>query len=249
MKTLAIMTLTVFGLACKSTTNSNMVSDSLALQTDQTRVMFHLKNKEISDLTENSFTKLSLGIIEAFSPIKDEGSERKHYQMDKYTAKDTNVVFTLFYTYLDDEDGGNSYGWVTDSSGNTVASIADSFFYVVKPISSDHTRSITRIGRLPQVLPEAILTADKPALYGYLKSLIERYENKVENPNSDDENFLEIYLDQNNNDVCKTIRGGKTLRCNVSYLQDRWNGTMSVTLKIKADKIIQLNSAHFDGNF
>ncbi|MDC1175381.1 hypothetical protein OAT67_08285 [Bacteriovoracaceae bacterium] len=46
-----------------------------------------------------------------------------------YTDKVTGESYTLFYTFDDEYDGGNTIGWIEDANGNKVASIGDSDIY------------------------------------------------------------------------------------------------------------------------
>jgi hypothetical protein len=54
-------------------------------------------------------------------------SER-HYQMIRLTHLESQVTVILFATFRDEDDGGNTLGWVEDLNGQLIASIGDSYF-------------------------------------------------------------------------------------------------------------------------
>ena len=96
-------------------------------------ILSRLNEKELSDLdSDNQISKEELEVIVAHSPIAGDGETFRHYQKVRYTFKVDGVSFLAFYSYLDEEDGGNSYGWATDASGKVIARIADSFFEPVR---------------------------------------------------------------------------------------------------------------------
>ncbi|MCP4915142.1 MAG: hypothetical protein GY909_18630 [Oligoflexia bacterium] len=49
-----------------------------------------------------------------------------------YTEKTSGREFTVYYTFDDQWDGGNTIGWIEDAKGNKVASIGDSDIYACK---------------------------------------------------------------------------------------------------------------------
>ncbi len=55
-------------------------------------------------------------------------SEERHYQVIRLTHIPSQTVVFLYATFRDEDDGGNTLGWVQDQQAQLIASIGDSFF-------------------------------------------------------------------------------------------------------------------------
>lgn len=88
-----------------------------------------LKDRQVSELRDDpafSFvverTVVRMGVLPYLMD-----SER-HYHMIRLTHLESQVTVILFATFRDEDDGGNTLGWVEDLNGQLIASIGDSFF-------------------------------------------------------------------------------------------------------------------------
>jgi len=82
---------------------------------------------EIWELDDSGeYTVESLAEVYRSSPLVDHIGVA-HFEVSKYTANDNGSVFMIYGTYRDEEDGGNTYGWVETEAGVAIARIDDSF--------------------------------------------------------------------------------------------------------------------------
>lgn len=58
------------------------------------------------------------------APSVLENGRTDHFKRDVLRSP-WGVVYVLIYTYLDEEDGGNAYGWVEDEHGKRIGKIND----------------------------------------------------------------------------------------------------------------------------
>ena len=93
----------------------------------------------------------------------------------------------------------------------------------------------------PSEINPPISIHDQVKINGYLKNLVEEYEF---NPGGVD---LTFYFDKDTK-TC-TLKNATMMVCNVTYLADRWNGSVEAILKVAQGKIIELSLVAFDGNY
>ena len=80
---------------------------------------------------------------------------------------------------------------------------------------------------------------DRNSLASHLVKLIETNENRKIG------NHLKVYFNRND---CR-VTEPELLKCQVHYLQDRWNGEMLAEFKLKNNSIIELIDLEFTGNY
>lgn len=204
-----------------------------------------IDGKEISDLkSSGDYVVVDQGVIEKVSPIVSDAVKR-HYHIDQYTARSDGAGFVIFASYLDDEDGGNSYGWVESVDGKVIARIGDSF---IEALADDTDNSSLRLlNNAPRALAPALDLNDRAARHAYLSKLVEEFEQRRLNPDGDGDTHLDVYAA---GEPCAVAADGSKATCVLDYLQDRWNGILRAEFALSEDgKAIVLNRALFGGNF
>ena len=202
--------------------------------------------KELYELSASGHYRLDeKGQVVQRSPLSLEDGV-KHYKVTAYiSAGAANPSFVVYATYLDEEDGGNTYGWINDMTGHTVASISDSF---IEPIHQGTALPTGSEALAPQSLRLPLKVSDTQAVNTFLTSLVEQHEQKQVNPTAHGDAHLAIYLDEQSS-PCKALRPDGLYSCHVEYQQNRWNGVMDAILQVQAGQALRLTSVQFGGSY
>jgi hypothetical protein len=200
-----------------------------------------LDGKEISDLVDSKEWKIEQkGKVVKVSPVPGDDNEKRHYQIEKYTAKKDGAAFLIFETFRDEDDGGNTRGWVQTLDGQLVAKVSDSFFEAIEEQDESLSHALKNT---PRAIAPALDLNKEAARNAFLTKLVEEFEKRKVG----DELDVDFVKGEQ---VCKIALDGKSVTCEISYLQDRFNGTLKAVLALdKHGKAVRLEKALFDGNF
>lgn len=107
------------------------ISDSYITRYQSPSVLFpeFLKDRQVPELREDpafAFVVESTVVRTGVLPYLMD-SER-HYQIIRLTHLESQTTVILFATFRDEDDGGNTLGWVEDLNGQLIAAIGDSYF-------------------------------------------------------------------------------------------------------------------------
>jgi len=78
---------------------------------------------------ESSMQFTSVKKKSVYIPDRKEGSGgvKRHYHVEIYTHRASGEVYTVYSTYRDEDDGGNTIGWIEAEGDKVVASISDGY--------------------------------------------------------------------------------------------------------------------------
>ena len=94
-------------------------------------------NKELPDIQRSRSFKVSkkLAIVQRNSPILLYSDRIRTYERSEWTYKPAKLAFVVYKTFQDQDDGGNTLGWIEDKDRQVVATISDSYITRYQSIS------------------------------------------------------------------------------------------------------------------
>jgi hypothetical protein len=91
-----------------------------------------LQDKQLPDLKDDAkFKFVEKGEVKRVSKIRNQFPSAVRFKVSELTHLPSGTVTTVFATFRDEDDGGNTGGWIEDKEGNVVAQIKDSFIYLI----------------------------------------------------------------------------------------------------------------------
>jgi hypothetical protein len=107
------------------------ISDSFITQYQSPSILFpsFLKDRQVPQVRDDpafSFVLEDTVVRPGALPYLMDSD--RHYQKIRLTHLESQVTVILFATFRDEDDGGNTLGWVEDLNGQLIASIGDSYF-------------------------------------------------------------------------------------------------------------------------
>jgi hypothetical protein len=206
-------------------------------------ILERIVDKQLFELRESGdYLVTPLADVVKTSPIPSDPYKR-HYHVTQFVAKDDGATFISFASYLDEEDGGNTYGWFEDRDGGVLAMIEDSEISAVtiEPLSPS-----TSLRNLPRVVEPAVALSDSAAVNALLQSLVVEYEGKPLDLDTSSDGYFEVYRRET---PCALLAGGVLAVCHVEYVLDRWQGTFDAAVQVRNGEIFGVATTRFDGNF
>lgn len=209
-------------------------------------VIDRINDLELYELDESGdYDSQEMGVVYQQSPVPYDAVVR-HYRQTLFTARADGATFYVYASFEDSEDGGNTYGWITDGAGDLIASIADSGIMALDGRHLDDWDNQHNFGELPLAI-DALDLSDAAATRAFITKMVETQEGLVENPASNGDDHLDVELTADAQ-PCQVL-GGRTLAlCHVSYLQDRWNGTLTLWIAIENGQGVAVVQAIADGH-
>lgn len=107
------------------------ISDSYITRYQSPSLLFpeFLKDRQVSELRDDAaFSFVVERTVVRTGVLPYLMDSERHYQMIRLTHLESQETVILFATFRDEDDGGNTLGWVEDLNGQLIASIGDSYF-------------------------------------------------------------------------------------------------------------------------
>lgn len=222
-------------VACGHAPSGQTASLRSTSEVSADEVLSRIIGKDLAEISASKhYREQKRGNIKQNAPFADL-AHIKHFTVTTYVSKADGVSFTTYASYDDDEDGGNSYGWVTTGSGTLLAKIADSF---VEPLPQD---AGNQLSKTPRPLSPTVDLKNAKAREALMTKVVAEFEQA-----SGDASALEV---NTTDDDCVISPEGDAAVCTVDYLQDRWNGRMRLFLGLKDGQAVDVKAALFDGSF
>ena len=88
-----------------------------------------LQDRQVPELRDDSnFLFVEESVVVQLGALPYLQTEERHYQVIRLTHIPSQTVVILYASFRDEDDGGNTLGWVQNLQGQLIGSIGDSFF-------------------------------------------------------------------------------------------------------------------------
>ncbi len=110
------------------------ISDSYISAYQSPALLFpeFLKDRQVPELREDpAFSFVVESVVTRLGALPYLQESEKQYQVIRLTHIESQTAVILYATFRDEDDGGNTLGWVEDLQGRLIAVIGDSYFNAI----------------------------------------------------------------------------------------------------------------------
>ncbi len=111
-----------------------IISDSYITRYDSPARLFpaFLQDRQVPELRDDpAFSFLVEGTVVRFGALPHLADSEKHYEVIRLTHLESQTTVIMYASFRDEDDGGNTLGWVEDLQGQIIATIGDSYFNAI----------------------------------------------------------------------------------------------------------------------